>query len=54
MNNTTKNVLQLPIYKRGLVIAKQFKDAIELYDDNPELIIEDVDSYVEYKKGYQA
>ncbi|ETR69013.1 MAG: hypothetical protein OMM_09961 [Candidatus Magnetoglobus multicellularis str. Araruama] len=45
---TAKDILQLPIDQRESVIAKQFKDAIELYNDNPELIIEDVDSFVEY------
>jgi hypothetical protein len=48
---TAKDILLLPIDKRESVIAKQFKDAIELYDDNPELIIEDVDSYVEVEYG---
>ncbi|KPA14926.1 hypothetical protein MHK_004867, partial [Candidatus Magnetomorum sp. HK-1] len=36
---TAKDILLLPIDKRESVIAKQFKDAIELYDDNPELIL---------------
>ena len=32
---TVKDILQLPIDKRESVIAKQYKDAIELYNDNP-------------------
>lgn len=45
---TAKDLIQLPIDKRKTIITKQFKEAITLYNENPELIIEDVDSYIEY------
>ena len=45
---TAKNLMELPINKRETIIAKQFKEAIALYNENPDLIIEDVDSYIEY------
>ena len=41
---TAKEIMQLPVDKKKSIIAKQFKEAIALYDENPELIIEDVDS----------
>ena len=42
---TTRDLMQLPINKRETIIAKQFKEAIVLYSENPELIIEEVDPY---------
>jgi len=46
---SVKNIMHIPANKRKSIIAKQFKEAITLYNENPELIIEDVDSYIDYE-----
>jgi len=48
---TVKEIMQLPPNKRESLLANQFKEAIALYDENPELILEDVDPYIDYESS---